>query len=243
LPAAYHIKPWLAPGLFVFGAGSRRPGHRGAAWRFPGLGPACDTEQRVVARIGHPRVVCLEARQKAVLPIVDPQVNPFRMSFRAQCLLAFAACAGLLAIALTLQLKGGLVPCPLCIFQRIAFTATGAVFLVAGLHAPRAAWGQRLYAALALLAAGIGVGIAGRHVWLQHLPPDEVPSCGPGLDYMRELLPMTSVIRKVLTGSGECARVDWTLMGLSMAEWGLLWFMVLACWALWLLLRRRRPAA
>jgi disulfide bond formation protein DsbB len=178
-----------------------------------------------------------------VCPSLDPPVNPFRMTFRAQCLLAFVTCAGLLAIALTLQLRGGLVPCPLCIFQRIAFTATGVLFLVAGLHAPRARWGQRLYAALALIAAGVGVGIAGRHVWLQHLPPDQVPSCGPGLDYMRELLPMTSVIRKVLTGSGECARVDWTFLGLSMAEWGLVWFVLLACWALWLLLRRQRLIA
>jgi disulfide bond formation protein DsbB len=178
-----------------------------------------------------------------VCPSLDPPVNPFRMTFRAQCLLAFVTCAGLLAIALTLQLRGGLVPCPLCIFQRIAFTATGVLFLVAGLHAPRARWGQRLYAALALIAAGVGVGIAGRHVWLQHLPPDQVPSCGPGLDYMRELLPMTSVIRKVLTGSGECARVDWTLLGLSMAEWGLVWFVLLALWASWLLLHRQRLAA
>jgi len=170
-------------------------------------------------------------------------MNPLHWSYRISFLLGFVVCAALLGFALYTEYAWGLVPCPLCIFQRIGFTATGIVFLVAGLHAPRAAWGQRLYAALALLATGIGVGIAGRHVWLQHLPPDEVPSCGPGLDYMRELLPMTSVIRKVLTGSGECARVDWRLMGLSMAEWGLLWFMVLACWALWLLLRRRRPAA
>ena len=169
-------------------------------------------------------------------------MNPFRWTFRAQCLLAFLVCAGLLAFAVYMQLKVGLVPCPLCIFQRIAFTATGIVFLVAGLHAPRGAIGQRIYGALALIAAGIGVGIAGRHVWLQHLPPDQVPSCGPGLDYMRELMPLTSVIRKVLTGSGECARVDWTLLGLSMAEWGLVWFVLLALWAAWIMFRRRASA-
>ena len=128
-------------------------------------------------------------------------------------------------------------PCPLCIFQRIAFTAAGAVFLIAGLHGPRGVVGQRIYALLALVATGIGAGIAGRHVWIQHLPADQVPTCGPGLDYMRELMPLTSVIRKVLTGSGECARVDWTLFGLSMAEWGLVWFLLLAAWAAWLALR------
>ena len=165
--------------------------------------------------------------------------NPVRSSFRAQCLAAFLVCAALLAFALYEQLHVGLVPCPLCIFQRIAFTATGIVFLVAGLHAPRGASGQRAYALLALIAALGGVGIAGRHVWIQHLPPDQVPACGPGLDYLRELLPLTGVIRTVLTGSGECAKVDWTLFGLSMAEWGLVWFALLAGWALFLLVRRR----
>jgi protein dithiol:quinone oxidoreductase len=163
-----------------------------------------------------------------------------RWSFRAQCLLGFAVCAVLLAYAFYMQLEGGLVPCPLCIFQRFAFIATGAVFLVAALHAPRTSGAQRAYGLLSLVAAGVGVGIAGRHVWLQHLPPDQVPSCGPGLDYLRELMPLTSVIRKVLTGSGECARVDWTLLGLSMAEWGLVWFLLLAAWAAYLTIRRRR---
>jgi protein dithiol:quinone oxidoreductase len=165
-----------------------------------------------------------------------------RWSFRAQCLLGFAVCAALLAYAFYMQLHGGLVPCPLCIFQRFAFIATGAVFLIAGLHAPHAAAGQRAYGLLSFVAAGVGVGIAGRHVWLQHLPPDQVPSCGPGLDYLRELMPLTSVIRKVLTGSGECARVDWTLLGLSMAEWGLVWFLLLAAWAAYLTFRKRRSA-
>jgi len=170
----------------------------------------------------------------------DATMNPLRWTFRSQCLLAFAVCAALLAFAIYMQLQGGLVPCPLCIFQRIAFTATAVVFLVAALHAPHGTLGQRIYSLLALVAAGIGAGIAARHVWIQHLPADEVPTCGPGLDYMRELMPLTSVIRKVLTGSGECARVDWTLFGLSMAEWGLVWFLLLAGWAAWLLLRRTR---
>jgi protein dithiol:quinone oxidoreductase len=170
-------------------------------------------------------------------------VNPLRWSFRAQCLAAFAVCAALLAFALYTQLHGGLVPCPLCIFQRIAFTGTGLVFLVAGLHAPRAVAGQRVYGVLALVAAGVGAGIAGRHVWIQHLPADQVPSCGPGLDYMRELMPLSGVIRKVLTGSGECAKVDWTLFGLSMAEWGLVWFLILAAWSLCLVFRRRQRHA
>ena len=124
--------------------------------------------------------------------------------------------------------------------SRMKYYGNETSLLVAALHAPHGTLGQRIYGLLALVAAGIGAGIAARHVWIQHLPADEVPTCGPSLDYMRELMPLTSVIRKVLTGSGECARVDWTLFGLSMAEWGLVWFLLLALWAAWLTFRRRR---
>lgn len=165
--------------------------------------------------------------------------NPFRWSFRNQFLLGAAACAAVIGFAILTQLQGGLIPCPLCIFQRVAFAALGVVFLIGGLHAPRGRGGRRAYGVLALLAAAIGIGIAGRHVWIQHLPPDQVPSCGPGLDYMRELMPITSVIRKVLTGSGECARVDWTFLGMSMPEWSVLSFLLLALWAMYVVLRRR----
>lgn len=163
--------------------------------------------------------------------------NPLRWSFRAQFLLGAAACAALLGFAILVQLQGGLIPCPLCIFQRIAFAGLAVVFLIGGLHAPRGSGGRRAYGALAILAAMIGIGIAGRHVWIQHLPPDQVPSCGPGLDYMRELMPVTSVIRKVLTGSGECAKVDWTFLGMSMPEWSLLSFVLLALWATYAMIR------
>ena len=165
--------------------------------------------------------------------------NPFRWSFRAQFLLGAAVCAAALAFAIYTQLRGGLIPCPLCIFQRIAFAGLGVVLLIGGLHAPHSSGGRRIYGALALIAAAIGAGIAGRHVWIQHLPADQVPSCGPGLDYMRDMMPLTSVIRKVLIGSGECARVDWRMLGMSMAEWSLLCFVALAAWVLYAAFRRR----
>ncbi|HVI26372.1 MAG TPA: disulfide bond formation protein B [Xanthomonadaceae bacterium] len=168
--------------------------------------------------------------------------NPLRWSYRARCLLGFLVCAALLAFALYMQLHGGLEPCPLCIFQRVAFASLGVVLLVAGLHAPRGRAGRGVYGVLALVAALGGVGIAGRHVWLQHLPPDQVPMCGPGLNYLMEAMPLTGVIRKVLTGSGECARVDWSFLGLSMPEWSLLWFVLLAAWVVLALFRRRRLA-
>lgn len=166
-------------------------------------------------------------------------INPFRWSFRAQCFTGFLACALLIAFALYAQFQDGLIPCPLCIFQRIAFAAIGVVLLIAGLHAPRAPAARRLYGLLALVAAGIGMAIAGRHVWLQHLPPDQVPSCGPGLNYLMEAMPVTNVIRTVLTGSGECATVSWRLLGLSMPEWSLICFCLLAVWVLLTMFRRR----
>ena len=147
--------------------------------------------------------------------------------FRMRYLAGFAACAALIGVALYSQLHGGLEPCPLCIFQRVAFAALGLVFLLGGLHAPRSAGMRRLYGVLALLAAAAGGAIAGRHVWLQSLPKDQVPACGPALDYMLDSMPIAGVVRKVLTGSGECANVDWSLLGLSMPAWSLIWFVLL----------------
>lgn len=158
-------------------------------------------------------------------------MNPFRASFRTQFLLGFLACAGLLAYGFYVQLHDGLEPCPLCIFQRVAFFGLGLVFLAGGLHAPAGRGGRRVYGALSLIAAGVGIAIAGRHVWLQNLPPEQVPTCGPGLDYMLEAMPISGVVRKVMTGSGECANVDWSLLGLSMPAWSLLCFVLLAAWA------------
>lgn len=173
------------------------------------------------------------ARHNAVM------TTPFRWSFRKQFLLGFLACCALLGFALYLQFHDGLLPCPLCIFQRVAFAALGVVFLVGGLHAPAGPGGRCGYGLLALIAATIGAAIAGRHVWLQHLPPDQVPSCGPGLNWMMETMPITGVVREVLTGSGECANVDWSLLGLSMPAWSLMCFIVLAGWTVLAACKRR----
>lgn len=150
------------------------------------------------------------------------------LSFRSLFLLGFLACAGLLTYAIYMQLHAGLEPCPLCIFQRVAFAALGLVFLIGALHAPSQKAGKRAYGVLGGLAALAGIAVAGNHVRLQHLPPDQIPSCGPGLEYMMESMPVTGVIRRVMTGSGECANVDWSFLGLSMPAWSLLWFVGLA---------------
>ncbi|WP_345295726.1 disulfide bond formation protein B [Luteimonas vadosa] len=168
-------------------------------------------------------------------------MNPLQWTFREQCLAGFLACAGLLGFAVYTQLQMGLEPCPLCIFQRLAFAALAVVFLVAGLHAPRGATGRRLYGILAFVAAAVGMGIAGRHVWLQLNPPP-IPGCGPPLEFMRETMSTTNVIRRVLTGSGDCGNIDWTFLGLSMPAWSLIWFVVLGGLALHAGFRGRRTS-
>ncbi len=137
-------------------------------------------------------------------------------------LLGFGACVALMAYALYAELVLGLEPCPLCVFQRLAVIALGLVFLVAALHHPRGRLAARLYAGALALAAGSGIAIAGQHVRLQNLPADQVPACGPGLDFMLDVFPLHEAIAMVFTGSGECAEIDWALLGLSMPAWVLL---------------------
>ncbi len=141
-------------------------------------------------------------------------------------LFGFMICASLIGAALYLQ-EAGHEPCPLCILQRIAFIAMGVVFLVAALHNPAGRIGGRIYALLIAITGILGGIIAGRHVWLQHLPPDQVPECGPGLEYMMEVFPLAEAMQMVFQGSGECAEVSWRFLTLSIPEWSLILFVVL----------------
>lgn len=153
-------------------------------------------------------------------------------SFRSLGLLGFLGCFGGLAFAIVyLQRMLGFEPCPMCIFQRVAMAATGVVFLIGALHNPKAG-GRWAYALLALLTAGIGAGIAGRHVWLQSLPPDQVPACGPTLDYLLSFLPLTEVVTMILKGDGNCAKIDAQWLGLSLPAWTLVAFIGFALYAL-----------
>lgn len=146
--------------------------------------------------------------------------------------LGFAACAGMMGFALYAEHALFLDPCPLCVFQRLAVISLGVVFLAAALHNPTG-WGRTAYGALIGLAALAGVGVAGWHVRVQNLPPSEVPACGPGLDYMLETLPLTEVLSKVFTGSGECADVVWQFLGLSMPAWVLICVALLGGAGVW----------
>lgn len=157
-----------------------------------------------------------------------------RLTFLLQALLAALA----MAFALFLQHHEGLEPCPLCIFQRLAVIGFGAVALLAFVHGP-ATRGRRVYSSLQLIAVGWGMAVAIRHVWLQHLPPEQVPSCGPGLDFWLEALPLQAVVSQVFQGSGECAKIDWTLFGVSLPLLTLALLLVMSGSVLWQLLRRQ----
>jgi disulfide bond formation protein DsbB len=142
-------------------------------------------------------------------------------------LAGLAIAAGLMGYALFAEHVQGLEPCPLCVFQRIAMIAVGIVFLLAMLHAPRGL-GARAYAALGVLTAGVGAGIAGWHVYLQNLPPGAAPpDCGASLDYLFDVFGPLETIRMVLASSGECTDIDWAFLGLSMPAWVLIWFVLL----------------
>jgi len=144
-----------------------------------------------------------------------------------------AICAALLGFGLYLQHVDGQEPCPLCIFQRVAFSDLGLLSLVAALHA-RAKAGGIFYGVLGVVCAAAGIGLASRHVWLQSLPADQVPACGPGLSYMLEQFPLMRMLQSVLAGSGECAEAGWKFLGLTIAGWSLIWFVLLGGFMVWL---------
>ena len=146
-------------------------------------------------------------------------------------LLGFAFCAALMAYALYAQHALGLEPCPLCIFQRVAVITVGVLFLIAALHNPEEK-GARIYGVLIIVAVIAGLLISGRHIWIQAQPPGTVAACGASLDYLLDIMPVTDVITKVLTGSGECGKVDWTFLGLSMPYWVLFSLLIAGAWAI-----------
>ena len=162
------------------------------------------------------------------------------MSTRLGLAIGAVVCAALLGYGYYLQYLQGLEPCPLCMVQRAFFYAVMALFVIAAVHGPGCI-GTAIYSVLIVLFALGGAATAGRQVWLQHLPADKVPQCGPDLFFMLENFPLARTLQKVFQGSGECAAVDWKFLGLSIAGWSLVWFSLLALYALWLAVQRSRP--
>ncbi|HEX5057260.1 MAG TPA: disulfide bond formation protein B [Gammaproteobacteria bacterium] len=149
------------------------------------------------------------------------------LGFRFLSLLAAISAASLMLAALYFQHVQGLEPCPLCVAQRVFVIIIGLIGLLAFLHNPGAEWIRRIYLGATLLTLAGGIATAGRHVWLQSLPPDRVPECGPGLQYILDNFPFSDALGLIFKGSGECAKVTWTFLGLSMPGWLLLIFAIM----------------
>ncbi len=152
-------------------------------------------------------------------------------------LAGFLACAGLMAYALYAEYVLFLMPCPLCVFERLAVITLGIIFLVAAIHNP-AGIGRRVYTGLVFLAAAAGVGVAGWHVYMQSLPAEEIPTCGPGLEFIWDTFPVMEALKMVFAGSGECADVVWSFLGLSMPAWVLISLVVVGIYGIWNNMRR-----
>jgi protein dithiol:quinone oxidoreductase len=158
-------------------------------------------------------------------------------SVRQTNCLILVVCTLLLATALYMEYAMGLVPCPLCMTQRVFVLLVGLVALLASAHHP-GRLGRRVYASLGAAAALVGGGFSSRQLWLQSLPPDRVPACGPDLYYMLEVFPFLDTLRVMITGDGNCAEVSWTLLGVSIPGWTLMAFVALAALNVWQLVRR-----
>lgn len=160
-------------------------------------------------------------------------MKSLNLSYRTLSAIGALICFGAIAYALYVQYHMLMLPCPLCIFQRIAFGTAGVFFLLGALQNPRGIGFRRIYGLLAAAAVLAGAGIAGRHVAIQLMPADEALACSSlGLDYMLETMPMTDVLSTVLKGSGDCAKIDWTFLGFSMPMWTLALYALLFVLAL-----------
>ena len=166
-------------------------------------------------------------------------LNPFRWTFRVQCLAGFLVCVAAYAYAIYVQFVQGIEPCNLCIFQRLAVIVLAIFFLAGAIHNPGSG-GRRVYALLLLLAACAGIGVAARHLWVQHQPRDPFAGCAPGWNYMVENFPLSKALKMAFEGSDDCSQVTWTFLDLSMPFWTLVCFVLLGAGAVWAGFQRRR---
>ena len=134
------------------------------------------------------------------------------------------ACVSSLLFAI-IYLEGILYldPCPLCILDRMVLVALAFIFALALIHNPGPLF-SRIYGLLSTVFSLTGIGLASRHIWLQGLPIDRAPACGPDLYFMLETLPVLEVVKNIFTGLGSCAEVDWTFAGLTIPQQTLILF-------------------
>lgn len=148
------------------------------------------------------------------------------MSIRFTYLAGFIAICALLLASLYLQYVEGIMPCPLCMLQRFSFGLIGVIFFLGiFIHASRV--GRLFVNLLSVLFSLVGMGLAGRQIWLQHFTTGTSSECGVSLQYMVQALPVNEVIQKIFAGSAECTQRGWEFLTLDMAEWALICFILL----------------
>jgi disulfide bond formation protein DsbB len=150
---------------------------------------------------------------------------------------AFLSIVIMFVIAFYLQFYKGIEPCPLCILQRIDLGILGLLFLFGA--ACRLKNCSRIFiGALGFIFSLLGVFLAGRQVWIQHLPPNQSADCGVSFQYLMHVLPWDQLLKKIFEGTAECSLIDWSLWGFSMAEWSLAWFIIFALFTSWQMIRK-----
>lgn len=154
---------------------------------------------------------------------------------------AFLSVVFLMMVSFYLQFWKGIAPCPLCILQRVTMIGIGIVFFL-GMIMTLKKCGRFLIGGLAFLLSVCGALLAGRQVWIQHLPANQSEDCNVSLQYMLHVLPWDEVAKKILSGTAECSLVDWSFIGFSMAEWSFVWFVIFAVFALWQMMRRPKTS-
>jgi len=159
--------------------------------------------------------------------------------FRGDFILGLVACAAILTIALYMEFAMGLDPCMLCMSQRFVYLGLAFMFMLGALHNPYFG-GHKRYGFFLLLLSLTGIALASRQLYLQNLPADLVPACGPSFSYMVEAFPFAEVLVSMIKGSGSCAEVQWSFLGLSIAGWSLVLFTLFAVYTLRLSLVRTK---
>ena len=170
--------------------------------------------------------------------MLNPKSTTMLFTPRLIYFYAFLSTLGLVGLALYLQFGKGIEPCPLCVLQRIDMVLIGFLFLL-GFTCRLKKCAHMLLAMVGVLFSMVGIFLAGRQVWIQHLPPTNSMDCGVSLQYMLHVLPIDEVIKKIFQGTAECSLINWSWGGFSLAEWSLLWFTLFTLVFLWQLLRKK----
>lgn len=155
-------------------------------------------------------------------------------------LLGFLLCCAMIGMAAYLQFSKGLEPCPLCVIQRFVVILLGVVFLIGFLHKAGGKGWVRFHGFIIFIFSASGLAAAARQIYLQTLPPNQLPPCAPNLSYILEKLSWVDAFKFLVRGSADCAQVKWTLLNLSIPEWTLGFFSVFTLLGLWWFLKGDR---